>query len=202
MTFDSSKNLSGIGALFIVIATIGSAVPYLGFLGLIGIILLLIGLKGLADVYKEQGIFNNTLYSIIIAIIGGVVAVATVAITAVSTLASIGIDLGNIEDWATFGTELGTYFADFANFSQLWTIIGAVIVGLVILFVFLIISMYFVRRSMNQLSSKTGIGLFGTAGLLMLVGAVLTIIAVGLVLIWIGWVLATIAFFRMKERQT
>jgi uncharacterized membrane protein len=199
MDFGTSKSLSGIGALLIVIATIGSAVPYLSFLGLLGIILLLIGLKGLADVYSEQGIFNNTLYSIIVAIIGGVVAVATVVIMAVSTLASIGIDLGNIGDWATLGTELGTYFADFANFSQLWTIIGAVIVGLVILYVSLIISMYFVRKSMNQLSSKTGIGLFGTAGLLMLIGAVLTIIVIGLILIWIGWVVATVAFFRMKK---
>ena len=115
MNFDTSKYLSGIGALLLVIAAIGSAVQYLGFLGLVGIIVLLIGLKGLADFYKEQGIFNNALYSIIIAIVGGIVAVATAAITAVSVLASIGIDLGNIQDWTTFGTALGNYFADFSN---------------------------------------------------------------------------------------
>lgn len=201
MNFDTSKYLSGIGALLLVIAAIGSAVQYLGFLGLVGIILLLIGLKGLADFYKEQGIFNNALYSIIIAIVGGIVAVATAAITAVSVLASIGIDLGNIQDWTTFGTALGNYFADFSNFGQLWTIISGVIVGLVLLFVFLIIAMFFVRKSLTQLSSKSGIGLFGTAGLVMLIGAVLTIIVVGLIVIWIGLILATAAFFMMKEPQ-
>ena len=202
MDFGTSKNLSGIGALLLVVAALGSAVPYLGLVGLIGLILLAIGLKGLADFYNEQGIFKNALYSIIIAVVGGVVTVATVAITAVSALATIGLDLGNIEDWANIGTDLGAYFADFANFSQLWTIISAVIIGLVVLFVFGIIAMYFLRKSMNQLSSKSGVGLFGTAGLLMLIGAVLTIVAVGLILIWIGLILATVAFFKMKEPST
>jgi uncharacterized membrane protein len=159
-----------------VIAFIGSAVPYLGIVGLIGLILLLIGLKGLANIYNEQGIFNNSLYSIITAIVGGVIAAATIAITAVTALANIGLDFSNIEDWANAGSELTTYFSDFANFSELWTIISAVIVAAIILFVFAIISMYFARKSLNQLSSKTGIGLFGTAGLLMLIGAVLTIV--------------------------
>ena len=185
-----------------VIAALGIAIPYLGLVGLIGLILLLIGLKGLADFYNEQGIFNNALYSVIIAIVGGVVAVATIAITAVSTLANIGLDIGRIEDWAAIGGDLSAYFADFANFSQLWTILSAVIIGLIILFIFAIIAMYFMRKSMNQLSSKTGISLFGTAGLLMLIGALLTIVAFGLILIWIGLILATVAFFRMKKPQT
>ena len=202
MTFDTSKNLSSIGALLMVIAALGTAIPYLGLIGLIGLILLLIGLKGLADFYNEQGIFNNALYSVIIAIVGGVVAVATIAITALSTLANIGLDIGNIEDWAALGGDLSAYFTDLANLSQLWNILSAVIIGLIILFVFAIIAMYFMRKSMNQLSSKSGISLFGTAGLLMLIGALLTIVAIGLILIWIGLILATVAFFRMKEPQT
>jgi len=50
---------------------------------------------------------------------------------------------------------------------------------------------------MNQLSTKSGIGLFGTAGLLMLIGAVIPVI--GLLLIFIGTILATVAFFQMKQ---
>ena len=70
-------------------------------------------------------------------------------------------------------------------------------VGVIILFVTLIISMYFLRKSMNQLSTKSGIGLFGTAGILVLIGAVLPVI--GLLIIWIGLLLATLAFFQMKK---
>lgn len=202
MAFDTSKNLSGIGALLIVIGFLGSVVPYAGVLSLVGVILLLIGLKGLASFYKEDGIFNNALYAIIISIVGVVVAVGTIVISAVTTLASIGIDLNNIEDWANIGTEFGNYFADFGNLSDLTTLIGAVIIGLVLLFVFMIIAMIFFRKTLTQLSSKSGVGLFATAGLIMLIGAVLTIIAIGLLLIWIGFILLTVAFFQMKEQQT
>ena len=201
MSFDSSKNLSAIGSLLMVIGFLGSVVPYAGILSIVGLILLLVGLKGLSSYYQENDIFNNTLYAIIIGIVGAVVAVATLIVTAVSAFATIGIDINNINDWTNFGTEIGTYFSDFANFSELWTLIGAVVLAMLVIFVSMIISMYFFRKTMTQLSTKSGIGLFGTAGLLMLIGAVLTIIAVGLLIIWIGLILATVAFFQMKEPQ-
>ena len=201
MAFETSKNLSAIGILFIVIGFIGSEVPYLGVLSLAGIILLLIGLKGLAGYYKEPGIFNNTLYSMITAIVGVVAAFASLVVSAVSVLATMGITINDLTDWTNLGNELGDYFSDFGNIAEVWTIIGGFILALVVLFVFAIISMYFFRKSLNQLSSKTGIALFGTAGLLMIVGAVLTIVAIGLLLIWIGFIIATIAFFKMRKPE-
>jgi uncharacterized membrane protein len=200
MTFESSKYLSAVGALLMVIGFLGAIVPYVGILSLLGIILLLIGIKGLANFYNEQGIFNNVLYSIITGIVGAVVAIGAAFITLFATLADLGIDLANIDDWATFGTDLGAIFTDFSDLSALWTLISGAIVVIIIIFVFAIISMYFVRKSMDQLSTKSGIGLFGTAGLLMLIGAVIPII--GLLLIWIGLILATVAFFQMKPNTT
>jgi len=202
MTLESSKNLGGIGALLIVIGSIGFAVQYAGILTLIGLILMLIGLKGLANYYKEGGIFDNTLYSIILAIVGVVVAAATLVITALTTLSSIGINLDNVNDWTSFGNELANRFTNFQDFNVIWTLLEGIVVTLVILFVFAIIAMVFFRRSLNQLSSKTGVGLFGTAGLLMLIGAVLTIVGIGLLLIWIGWILVTVAFFRIRAQPT
>ena len=197
MTFESSKNLSAVGALLIVIGAVsGSVLSFSGVLSLIGIILLLIGLKGLANFYKEEGIFNNALYSIIIAIVGCVVGVGIIAVSAVSALADLGIDWANIEDWANVGTDVGTVFTG-GDFSAIATLLGALLVGLIIFYVVLIVSMYFLRKSMSQLSTKSGIGLFGTAGLLMLIGAVLPVL--GLLLIWIGFILATVAFFQMKQ---
>ena len=197
MTFESSKNLSAVGALLLVIgAVLGFVWSFSGILSLIGIILLLIGLKGLANFYKEEGIFNNALYSIIIAIVGCVVGVGVIAVSAVSALADIGIDWANVEDWTNVGTDVATVFTDF-DFSAIATLLGALVIGLIIFYVVVIISMIFFRKSMNQLSSKSGIGLFGTAGLLMLIGAVIPVI--GLLIIWIGAILATVAFFQMKQ---
>ncbi len=200
MTFESSKNLTAFGFLLIVIgAALGSVVSFSGILSLIGMILLLIGLKGLANFYKEAGIFDNALYSVIIAVVGCVVGVGVMATSAVLALADLGIDWANIEDWANIGTDIGTVFTDF-NLSTIAALLGALLAGLVILWATLIISMYFLRKSMNQLSTKSGIGLFGTAGILVLIGAVVPVI--GLLIIWIGFILATVAFFQMKKEQT
>ena len=202
MTLESRKNLSGVGALLIVIGSLGFMVPYAAILTLIGLILLLIGLKGLADYYHEGGIFNNTLYSIILEIVGVVVAVAMIVVTAVAALTSLGINLSNVTDWATFGTELANRLTNFADFGALWTLIGAVIAALIVLYVFVIIAAIFFRRSLNSLSAKTGVGLFGTAGILVLIGAVLTIVLIGLLLIWIAWILVAVAFFQIKTQPT
>jgi len=200
MTLESSKNLSGVGALLIVIGSLGLMVPYAGILTLIGLILLLIGLKRLADYYHEGGIFSNALYSIILEIVGVVIAVAMIIVTAVAALTSLGINLSNVTDWATFGTELANRLTNFADFSALWTLIGAVIAALIVLYVFVIIAAIFFRRSLNSLSAKTGVGLFGTAGILVLIGAVLTIVLIGLLLIWIAWILVAVAFFQIKTQ--
>jgi len=197
MTFESGKNLSAIGSLLIVIGAVtGFATSFSGILSLVGMILLLIGLKGLAEHYKEEGIFKNALYSIITAVVGCVVGIGIIATTAVAALADIGIEWANIEDWGNIGTDVGTVFTDF-DFSAIATLLGAILVGVLILFVVMIVAMYFLRKSMDQLSTKSGVGLFGTAGILMLIGAIIPI--VGYLLIWIGFILATVAFFQMNK---
>lgn len=195
MDFGTSKNLSAVGTLLMFIGVI-PLIPYGGILALVGLILLMIGIKGLANYYNEQGIFSNVLYSVIIAIGGGIVAVGAIAISAMSALADLGIDLATIEDWANAGTEFGAAFTDITDLSAIMGLFSAIIVGALILFVVLIISMYFARKSMNQLSEKSGIGLFGTAGLMMLIGAIIPVI--GLLIIWIGLLLAMVGFFQLK----
>jgi uncharacterized membrane protein len=161
------------------------------------LILLLIGLKGLADYYQDAGIFNNALYAIIIGIVGVVVAVATVVVTALATLTSLGIDLANVSDWSTFGTDFASRLTDL---SALWGLIGAIVLGLIILFVVAIVVAIFFRRSLTTLSAKTGVGLFATAGLVMLIGAVLTIIIIGVLIIWIALILVAVAFFQIRAQ--
>jgi len=197
MTFESSKYLSAVGALLIVVGAVGGfVISFSGILSLVGIILVLIGVKGLANFYKEQGIFNNTLYSMITIVVGCVVSIGVIAASAVAALTDLGINWANIEDWANIGTDVANVFTDF-DLSVIGALLGALLIGLVILWVAFIISMYFLRKSMTQLSEKSGVGLFGTAGLLVLIGAVIP--GIGLLLIWIGFILATAAFFQMKK---
>ncbi len=173
--------------------------PLLGFagvwaslLGIVGFILVLIALKGMADHYNESGIFNNALYGFLLAIVGAVVAVGVFIGTALSVLADIGIsDWANVNEWtAALTTETAL--------DALLTLLGGVVIALVILFVFVILAMWFNRKSLNLLSAKSGVGMFGTTGLLMLIGAVLTIVLIGFLLIWIAYIILAVAFFSIK----
>lgn len=189
MTLETSKTLGGIGAILVVIGFLGVfAYGYIAILSLIGIILTLISLKGMADHYNEAGIFNNALYGVITVIIGAVAAVGT--LVAMFFMVMSGIDI----DWADPGA-VQAYFMDFNN---LWGIIGAAVLALVVLFIFAIISAILFRKSLTSLAAKSGEKIFETAGLLWLIGAVLTIVVVGFILIGIAWILIAVGFFSIK----
>jgi uncharacterized membrane protein len=200
MDFDTSKNLGGIGALLMVIGPLASVAYGLGgLLSLVGIILLLIGLNGFANYYSERGIFNNWLYGIILIIVGAVVAVVVFVITAIALLTDAGFVWADI---VNNPSSLATYFADGAHFNTILGFAGGLLGALAILFVMFVVSAFLIRRSLSSLSAKSGVGLFGTAGLLILIGAVLTIIVIGLLIFWIGMILVTAAFFQMRRPTT
>lgn len=189
MTLESSKNLGGIGAILMVIGFLGFfGSAFAGVLDLIGIILVLIALKGLADHYNEQGIFNNALYGFIISIVGGVAFVGALVASFIMFVASTDFDYTDPTAWQE----------RFMNLTDLWNFIGAVIVALIVLFIFAVIAAIFYRKSLSLTAGKTGVGMFGTAGMLILIGAVLTIILVGFILIWIAMILLAVAFFSIR----
>jgi uncharacterized membrane protein len=79
---------------------------------------------------------------------------------------------------------------------------AGVIVALVVAFIFYILMALYFQKTFDSLAQKTGQGMFKTAGLLLLIGAILTIVFVGLILIFIAWILATVAFFSMTPATT
>jgi uncharacterized membrane protein len=68
--------------------------------------------------------------------------------------------------------------------------------------IFFVLKAVFYRRAFDVLSDKSGEKMFGTAGLLLFLGAILTIVLVGFVLLLVGWILATVAFFSIKTPTT
>lgn len=187
MSVESSKTLGGVGALLMVVGFAGFFWTfYSGFLLVVGAILVLIALKGLADQYGESGIFNNALYGFLTVIAGAVIAVAIFVMLALQALSAIDF---------TNPAAVQQYFSDLNNvFSLLGGLAGAYIV----FFIFLIVSAVLFRKSLNSLSAKSGEKMFGTAGLLWLIGAVLSIVLVGFLLIWISWILTAVGFFSIK----
>jgi len=196
MNVETSKNLGGVGAVLLVVGALaGFANGFAGALDLVGLILVMIAMKGFADHYRESGIFNNALYGVITAIFG-VVTVAAVAVVAILNVIAAGFDVTNPNSWTQQFTDFNSFWNKFSS-----VIIG-VIVALIVLFVFFVIAFIFFRKSLDTLATKSGVGMFRTAGLLMLIGAVLTILLVGLILIWIGFILLAVAFFSIRTEST
>ena len=199
MTLESSKTLGGIGALLMFVGVL----PYINTFGIIevvGLILVLIGLHGLAGYYKEQGIFNNSLYAVIVGIVGGVIAGVVLVSAVLTSLTDFIYKV--FPGWNGDWTALSGLTPNTSNISptDILPFIGAIIAVLAIIWIFSIIVAFLFRRSLRLTSDKTGVGLFSTAGLLLLVGAVLTIILIGFLLIWIAILLIAIAFFSIKPQ--
>jgi uncharacterized membrane protein len=203
MLLATAKNVGGAGALLLVLSGLALfANGGLGFLlGFIGIILVIVALKGVADKFNEGRIFNNALYSIIVIIVGVVAFVA-------SLIGSVLFFIANLPDWIRpyvqardwqgLAAAIQSHAMDPSSFGSFFALIGVVIIAFVVLFVFAVLSMFLLRRSLGIVKTKTGVGLFGTSGLLLLIGAVLTPILIGFLLIWIAWILLTIAFFSVR----
>lgn len=200
MAVETNKNLGGIGAILMFVGFL----PYVSFYGIVpfvGLILMLIAIYGLASEYKETGIFNNALYGVIAAIIGVVLFVVVAFYALFDFLAGLGLTIGtgNFADWVTGITQM-----NWANISLslIGNFLTYILLDLVILFVFVVVTAVFLRKSLGLLSTKSGVRLFGTTGTIILVGAILTIIAIGLILLWIALLLLAVAFFSIRTQQT
>ena len=63
-----------------------------------------------------------------------------------------------------------------------------------------VVSAVFYMKAFNKLGEKSGVDNFKTTGLLYLLGVVLAIVGVGVLLMWIAWILALIGFRAIKPK--
>jgi len=204
LTLDSSKNLGGIGAIFLIISVVAFfAQPLLSVLGLVGAVLLLVALNGLAQFYREKSIFNSGLYAFIALVVGAVVTFASVVYLVLYTsYLSDFISLmypGFNGDWSnlpnlTPNTDI--------NLSEILGFVGPIFGIFTAAWISVILASFFAWRAFKKLADKSSVNLFSTAGIILLVGALLTIVfGLGLILMWIGVLFLAIAFFQIKAQN-
>jgi uncharacterized membrane protein len=151
---------------------IGSILQIIPFLSIVGYILTLIAVKFVSDEVQDSSIFTNMLYAVITGI--------------------IGVALGATVFF--FGALSSFYTAGLSS-------IGGAIGFLAIAWIALVISSLFIRRAFNGMADKLGVGTFRTAGLLYFIGAILTIILVGFLLLFVAFILQVVAFFSINEAR-
>ncbi len=149
---------------------VGSILLLIPGVSIVGYILILIAGKYISDELGDKSIFDNMLY----AVISGIIGVAAAAFI--------------IFSGAVFGV-----------FTFAASAFAGVIAGLAIAWIGLVVSSIFLRRAYNTMATKLDVGTFNTAGTLYLIGAILTIILVGFLLLFVAAILQIIAFFSIKD---
>ncbi|MBS3808140.1 MAG: DUF996 domain-containing protein, partial [Bacteroidales bacterium] len=163
-------------------------IPFLGALaGLASMILLLFSHYYFAKAYEKPEIFKKALTGTIIAVAGNIIGGIFITIglgTAIFTSAETGMDLSNYQEL------MGQIFGS-----------GISIFGAIIMLAAGIVGIFFVFKSLQTLAAQTNIKLFRTAGLLYLIGVITTIIFVGGIVMFVGWILHIIAYFSMQPEK-
>jgi uncharacterized membrane protein len=178
------KMLGGIGSLLTLLVIVPSAG---GVLAIVGLILILVAIKYASNILGDPKIFNNMLYAVVLGIIGiaiGVVAVAAVVLEA--------IGLGGLSS-SFSGTP-----ASSVAVGDILGLLGVIVIGLVAVWACFLVSSIFLRRSFSELGKRLNVGLFGTGALIYLIGAALTIVLVGFILIFIAEILFLVAFLTIN----
>ena len=149
---------------------IGSILQIIPFLSIVGYILTLIAVKYVSDEVQDSSIFTNMIYAVITGIIGVALGAFVVFFGALSSMFTAGVGA-----------------------------VGGAIGFLAIVWIALVISSIFVRRAFDGMANKLGVGTFRTAGLLYFIGALLTIILVGFILLFVAFILQVVAFFSIGD---
>jgi uncharacterized membrane protein len=140
------------------------------FIPIAGQILVLIAAKYISDTTNDKSIFNNVLYAMIFSIIGSIAAAMLI------------------------------YTSMFAFLMNPVGALMGVIVSLGIAFIFLLLGAIFLRRGFNRIADLVNVSHFRTAATLFLIGAILTIIIVGLLIIFIAEIFMIVAFFSLPDQ--
>ena len=185
-TLSQVKTYGGIGSILTLLAPL----PGFGWaLAIAGFILMLVAVKYLSDILHDTSILNNMVLSIVAAVIGLVV--GTLVIVG-SVFRFMGLNGLMWTDWANLNPATiptGDWIG----------LVGSVLAALAAVWILLTVSGYFLNRGYRRIASALRINLFGTAGLLFLIGAATTIIGVGFLLIPIALILLAVAYFSIQD---
>jgi uncharacterized membrane protein len=180
-SFEHSKTLAGVGAILLLLGF----VPYAGWvLAIVGVVLLVIGMKELSKYYQDQNVYQNTLTGVKFYVVAVVAAAAAIVAVMIGVASATDFTFKNFVPTVGFGVG-----------------VAALLAGLVVAFVFYILAASHLKRALDSLAQKSGETSFATAGTLLWIGSILTIVLIGLVLIFVAWIFATMGFFSMKSHQ-
>jgi uncharacterized membrane protein len=157
----------------------------LAVVALAGYILFMVSMYQLSKYYGEPAIFKNLLYALIIQVILGVV--ISVGIFAFTASAA-----SRVMPTSTATSVSSTFLS--IIILTLVLVLVSVVIGIVCALLY--------KRAFDNLAEKSGVDNFKTTGLLYLIGTILSVIGVGVIIIWIGWIFAAMGYHKLAPTNT
>ena len=206
MSFESSRSIGRAGTLLTVATTIIAPIIVVVafFLGLLqniflfvavfsvlsyfGQVLFLVAMNRFASYYQSRAIFRDALYGFITQIVGSVVSL----VLTFWTFSYFRDFLERTPRTPSGAPSISFAFAFIAFFLVIW--LGVLVIALV--------QAFFYRRAFYALAEKSGENNFRQAGFFMLLGAALTIIVIGGLIFFVGWIFAVLGFFSMRPTSS
>jgi len=163
------KNIGGIGSILVLTGII----PYIGpVLSFAGIVMVIVAVYKLGRLVGKKDIFRNYLIAIIVQFAALVIFLA-----------------------GAFGGLIAGGLQDLQDPSDIFGFMG---IGLIVAWILLIVSAYFIKKSFTAITSATGINAFKTAGTLYFVGNILIIaFGLGAIASLVGAIFQIVAFFSL-----
>jgi len=199
MDLRNARIIGGISTILLCL----SFIPAIGILFAIpGVILMLVSLNEIAKKLNESKIFNNYLISVALNVVAALVGITGFVYTAflfINTIIRLPLEeLSNISPEVLFNRifSRGELFSFMESFGKwLWI----VLLVLVIIYILMVVSGYFIKASLNEVGEKLNDSNFKTAGLLIFLGNLLSILfGLGFIIVFVGDIFLAIAFFSMK----
>jgi uncharacterized membrane protein len=173
------------GGIGTILGLVWVFVSYVGpLLLLIGVVLVILAVSQISRESGDKKIFSNYLIYFILNIVIGVAAVLI-------ALAIFMSQLPSLENIAEMGQE------------EFLDVIGPFIVSILVFFVITcvgsIIACYFLKKSYEGIKERTGVDMFGTVGWMYFIGALLTIILIGILVLFIARIFEIVAYFSLPD---
>lgn len=185
-SLSGAKAIGGVGAILLLL----SFIPTGGSVfGVAGFIMILIAVKYISDILGSREIFRSMITAVIFSIAAIVVASVVVTGTMLNAFQN-GYFTGTDPMSPAPGVTPGQWLA-FA---------AMIAIGLVAAWILFMISAVYLRRSYYAIDAGLDVHTFHTAGLLYFIGAALSIIMVGFVILLVAEIVTAVAFFSIPER--
>ena len=190
-TLTRARFLGVAGSLLLLVSLAPDAGP---ILLLVGWIFILMAVRDISEITGDRPIYTNMRYAVGLAIVGAISAILLIVSAIFSLIGTLGLTKG----LETPGFPFPGGLPDPATFLSFFV---GIILGLVVIWIIFLASALFLRRSFNSMASRLNVEAFKTASLLYLIGAGLTIVLVGFILIFIAEVYMVMAFSSIEEKS-